>query len=144
MATRRNGFLAGLTVAMMALVGLHGCGWGEDKKSSAEEVVEAAAERLDRARGERTLNRLEQLRLAMSRYAIDHDGSFPEGSSLAGISGELAPRYMPLLEAEDAWGNTMTYASDGRGYSIVSIGPDGVSGTDDDIALRDGAVTGGS
>lgn len=107
----------------------------------AEEAAAAAARGVDRARRERTLNRLESLRTALSRYAIDHDGAYPEGSSLAGISGELAPRYLPLLEAEDAWGTTMTYASDGRNYSVVSAGADGLSGSEDDITLRDGAVS---
>ena len=35
-------------------------------------------------------------------------------------------------------------ASDGRTYSIVSSGPDGVSGTADDLSLRDGTISGGS
>ncbi|HET9480156.1 MAG TPA: type II secretion system protein GspG [Candidatus Polarisedimenticolia bacterium] len=120
-----------------------GCGRGSEP-TVAEDAAAAAARGLDRARNERTLNRLEQLRTALARYAIDHDGSFPEGSSLGSVSAELAPRYLPILEAEDAWGNTMTYASDGRTYSVVSAGPDGVSGSEDDIALRDGAVAGGT
>ncbi len=109
----------------------------------AEEAAAAAARGVDRAHRERTLNRLEQIRTALARYAIDHDGVFPEGSSLPGISGELSPTYTPLLESEDAWGNTMTYASDGRTYSVVSAGPDGESGTGDDLSLRDGAIAGG-
>ena len=111
--------------------------------STAEEAAAAAARGLDRARKERTLNRLENLRTALTRYAIDHEGSLPEGSSLAAISGELSPLYLPILEADDAWGTTMTYSSDGRTYSIVSAGPDMASGTEDDITLRDGSVSGG-
>jgi len=76
-------------------------------------------------------------------YPGDPTALLPEGSSLAGISAELSPRYMPIVEAEDAWGNTMSYASDGRAYSVVSSGPDGVSGSSDDVTLRDGAVVGG-
>lgn len=60
------------------------------------------------------------------------------------MSAELSPRYLPIVPAEDGWGNTMSYASDGRTYSIVSAGPDGESGTPDDLALRDGAVQTGS
>jgi len=112
--------------------------------SAGEQAAVAAGEGLDRARNERTLNQLEQFRTALARYAIDHDGLFPEGSSLSGISGELAPGYTPIVAAEDAWGHTMTYASDGRTYSVVSAGPDGTSGTGDDIALRDGSITAGA
>lgn len=104
----------------------------------------AAARGIDRAKKERTLGRLESLRAALTRYAIDHDGTLPEGSSLAAVSGELCPLYLPILEAEDAWGTTMTYSSDGRTYSVVSAGPDMSSGTGDDVTLRDGAITGGS
>jgi hypothetical protein len=120
-----------------------GCNRGREP-STGDKVAAAAANRLDRARKERTLGKLEALRTVLTRYAIDHDGALPEGSSLAGVSAELAPRYMPLLESEDAWGNIMSYASDGKTYSVVSSGPDGVSGTADDITLRDGAVSGGS
>jgi len=120
-----------------------GCDRGKEP-SASESFAVAAATKLDRARRERTLGRLEALRTALTRYAIDHDGAAPEGSSLAGVSGELSPRYLPIVEAEDAWGNTMSYASDGRAYSVVSAGPDGVSGTPDDLTLRDGAVTGGT
>src|SRR5512143_3460134 len=101
--------------------------------STGDKVAAAAASRIDRARKERTLGKLEALRTVLTRYAIDHEGAMPEGSSLAGISAELAPRYMPMLEAEDGWGNIMSYASDGKSYSIVSSGADGVSGTADDI-----------
>ena len=119
-----------------------GCDRGKDQPAS-DRIVAAVVNKLDRARKERTLGKLESLRTAMTRYAIDHDGVLPEGSSLAGISAELAPRYMPFVEADDAWGNTMSYSSDGRAYSVVSAGPDGVSGSADDITLRDGAVVGG-
>jgi hypothetical protein len=115
-----------------------------NEPSTAERAVAAAGAGLGKAMRERTVDRLEQLRTALTRYAIDHDGSVPQGSSLADISAELSPRYLPLLQAEDAWGATMTYASDGRSYSIVSAGPDGETGTPDDIALRDGAMSAGS
>jgi len=132
-----------LSLAILSALLQLGCDRGKEAPASAG-FAEAAVTKLDRARRERTLGKLEALRAALTRYAIDHDGAAPEGSSLAGISAELAPRYLPIVEAEDAWGNTMSYASDGRAYSIVSAGPDGVSGSADDLTLRDGAVTGGT
>ena len=111
--------------------------------TTAEEAAAAAGRGLERATKERTLNRLEQLRVVLTRYALDHDGSAPEGSSLAAISAELSPQYIPRLDADDAWGATMTYSSNGRSYSIVSAGPDGALGTEDDLSLRDGTITGG-
>ncbi len=129
-------------LASLGVMACSGCGGGSREPTVAEEAAAAAARGMDRAHKERTLNRLEQLRTALTQYAVDHDGVCPEGSSLASISAELSPRYLPLLQAEDAWGNTMTYACDGRTYSVVSAGADGESGTEDDVTLRDGAITG--
>lgn len=141
---RGNWDMTALEIALILLSSLSitACDRGREP-TTAEEAVAAAGRGLDRATKERTLNRLEQLRVALTRYALDHDGSAPEGSSLAAVSAELSPRYLPRLEAEDAWGATMTYSSNGRSYSVVSAGPDGATGTEDDLALRDGAITGG-
>ena len=117
---------------------------GGTERSTVEQAAATAVQGLDRARRERSLDHLEQLRTALTRYAIDHDGAVPEGSSLGSVSAELSPRYLPLVPAEDGWGNTMSYSSDGRSYSIVSAGPDGETGTPDDLSLRDGAVNPGS
>jgi len=132
----------GLVVILLPAFFTAACDRGREP-TTAEEAAAAAGRGLDRATRERTLNRLEQLRVALTRYALDHDGSAPEGSSLAAISAELSPRYIPRLEADDAWGATMTYSSNGRSYSIVSAGPDGATGTEDDLSLRDGAIAGG-
>ena len=130
------------TVILLSALCISACDRGREP-STAEEAVAAAGRGLERATKARTLNRLEQLRVALTRYALDHDGSAPEGSSLAAISAELSPRYLPRLDAEDAWGATMTYSSNGHSYSIVSAGPDGATGTEDDLSLRDGAISGG-
>jgi len=122
-------------------VAVAACGRGNEP-SVAEEAAAAAVRGVDRARHERTLNRLEQFRTALARYAIDHEGSLPEGSSLAGITTQLSPRYLPLMEPQDAWGGVMSYSSDGRTYAIVSAGPDGRMGSGDDVTLRDGAIAG--
>ena len=138
--------LAGSRGVMMVIVAMTvlfpaACG-GAREPSVAEEAAAAAGRGLDRASKERTLNRLEQFRVALSRYAIDNNGAYPEGFSLGDISGALSP-YQPVVLTQDAWGNTLTYTSDGSSYSIVSAGPDGLSGTGDDITLQDGAIDGG-
>ena len=37
---------------------------------------------------------------------------------------------------KDAWGNKFLYISDGKSYIIVSKGPDGEEGTEDDIKVE--------
>jgi hypothetical protein len=110
--------------------------------SVVEEAAAAAARGIDRASSERTINRLEGLRLALERHAADH-GGYPPGSSLGAIRTDLAPYLAPLQES-DAWGGVMSYQSDGRTYTIVSAGPDGRSGTQDDIVMTDGAISPGA
>jgi len=120
-----------------------GCGGG-GKPSVAQQAADAAVRGVDRAKNERTHNRLEQLRLALDRYAIDHDGRFPATGSLEEATGELVPLYAPRLDLEDSWGHVMTYVSDGSSYTVTSPGDDGRAGTDDDLVLHDGAITGGT
>jgi hypothetical protein len=112
---------------------------GESTKGVVEEAADAAVRGIDRAHQERTLGILEGLRLALERQQID-TGSYPVGSSLDGISRELA-LLLPRVETRDAWRNTMTYSSDGSTYTIISAGEDGAFGTEDDITLHDGAFT---
>lgn len=126
---------------VLGLVLAAGCSSGE--RSAGERVAEAAVERLDRARVERTLQRLETIRTSLERYAIDHDGRYPPGGSASALRDALVPLYTPMLQGEDAWGRPFDYTSGGRGYAVVSAGEDGTPGTADDIALRDGAITGG-
>jgi hypothetical protein len=128
-------------IMMTAALTLAACDRGREP-SVAEEAVAAAARGIDRASSERTLNRLEQLRLALDRYAADNSG-YPAGSSLAAIAGDLSPYLKPLQET-DAWGNVMSYSSDGRSYTVVSGGPDGRAGTEDDYVLNDGSISPGA
>jgi general secretion pathway protein G len=41
--------------------------------------------------------------------------------------------YIDDKQLEDPWGNTYSYESDGRTFRIISPGPDGVLGTEDDL-----------
>ena len=138
----RTGIRVAGALALTCLVTHGGCGRGSEP-TVAEEAAAAAARGVDRAREERTLNRFEQLRLALDRYAMDH-GGYPEGHSLVSIGSQLTPLYLPRLDTEDAWGNTMSYSSDGRSYTITSAGDDGIVGSADDITMQDGAVSAGS
>jgi len=138
----RNRAVACAVVSLSCLVAT-GCGGGDDP-GVAERAAAAAVRGVDRARKDRTVNRLEQIRLALDRYAIDHDGTLPAGGSLEAAAAALVPTYTPRLDVTDAWGATLTYSSDGRSYTVASPGEDGRTGSDDDVVLRDGAITGGS
>ena len=84
------------------------------------------------------------LEQALKLYALDHDGDYPTTNQ--GLDAlRLAPRTGdfrwkgPYLEMPplDAWGNPFLYICPGHqhpdSFDIASVGPDGVSNTDDDI-----------
>jgi len=71
---------------------------------------------------------------ALDMYALDHNDKYP--SSLdALVSGEK--QYVRDLN-KDPWGNPYNYMKPGtkhpRSYDLFSSGPDGVKGTEDDVA----------
>lgn len=127
------------TILPAALLLAMACGGPDQEKGVVEQAADAAVRGIDRARQERTLATLEELRLALERHQIDA-GSYPAGSSLSGIAGRLS-MLLPRVETRDAWGGTLSYSSDGSTYRIVSPGEDGAAGTEDDITLRDGVFT---
>jgi general secretion pathway protein G len=43
--------------------------------------------------------------------------------------------YLIVLD-DDPWGNPYEYEADGLDYKIWSVGPDGISGSEDDICVR--------
>jgi hypothetical protein len=130
-------------LVVLAVICMIPCGCDRGRKPTvAEEAAAAAGRGLDRATRERTLGALESLRVALSRYAIDHDGESPAGSSIEDLSAALVPQYLPRLQATDPWGQSFAYSSSGKSYTVSSSGPDGRAGTEDDITLADGAITG--
>ena len=53
----------------------------------------------------------------------------------------LHPHYMDLLVREDGWGHPIVYQVTGpTTFRLVSPGPDGREGTNDDIVLQNGAA----
>ncbi len=89
-----------------------------------------------------TIKGIEQ---ALKLYALDHFGELPPTqaglNSLVVAPGQNAERWRgPYVESvpRDAWGRELNYALPGKlnpqGYDIVSAGPDGLFGTQDDIA----------
>jgi general secretion pathway protein G len=87
---------------------------------------------------------------AVKRYAIRHDGRYPEGSQDTVVEMMLVPGQdksgrttQPYLEERptDVWGNPLLYeyppsgsrTTPGGKPAIWSVGLDGTEGTDDDI-----------
>ena len=73
--------------------------------------------------------------LAVKMYEVDN-GKFPDSlQSLVTKGGEInwnGP-YLEKGVPKDPWGNDFQYSKNGNDYTIVSAGPDGVFGSEDDV-----------
>lgn len=90
-----------------------------------------------------TMEVMRALSDALERYRAD-TGSFPVLDDLVGLR-ELVPDYYPAQGGmEDAWGSAFRYRVQGDDdYTVTSTGPDGVSGSRDDIILITGSFVEG-
>ncbi len=73
----------------------------------------------------------EQISRQVESHRASHNNELPADLSTAGVTGAVAV---------DPWGNAYTFekSADGGTWSIRSLGPDGQSGTADDLTLPSG------
>ena len=73
---------------------------------------------------------LDTYRLGVGQYPDSLEGLVENDSGRAAWNGPYLRREVPL----DPWGNEYVYDSDGRGFTLVSYGPDGERGGEGDDA----------
>ena len=73
---------------------------------------------------------LDTYRLDVGQYPDSLEGLVENDSGRAAWNGPYLRRAVPL----DPWGNEYVYDSDGRGFTLVSYGPDGERGGEGDDA----------
>ena len=73
---------------------------------------------------------LDTYRLEVGQYPDSLEGLVENDSGRAAWNGPYLRREVPL----DPWGNEYVYDSDGRGFTLVSYGPDGERGGEGDDA----------
>ena len=73
---------------------------------------------------------LDTYRLDVGQYPDSLEGLVENDSGRAAWNGPYLRREVPL----DPWGNDYVYDSDGRGFTLVSYGPDGERGGERDDA----------
>ena len=106
-------------------------------------VVPKFSGRTEQARMTAAQSQIATFGTALDAFEVDN-GSYPKGKSgLADLVQQ--PRDLqnwrgPYLKSDipvDPWGNAYIYESPGKhnpsGYDVMSMGPDGRAGTDDDI-----------
>ena len=75
------------------------------------------------------------IRTAISLYELDNQ-AFPPNLQALVVKGNERNWRGPYLEKtalKDPWGNDFVYTPGENGYELRSMGPDGQSGSDDDI-----------
>jgi general secretion pathway protein G len=86
----------------------------------------------------RAFNQVARVLVALDGYRDDH-GPYPTTEEgLAVLLATAERRSGPYLDADaliDPWGNPLNYKNADNVIAVWSLGPDGESGTDDDIAL---------
>ncbi len=141
------GFSAALLVLGLVLLG--GCGTGKGNAADAEkenapdmlqEYASGLVSGYDRAKATGTEGDMKAIGTALAAYQLDNDG-YPSVSGIDALMQELSPDYLRIAAAQDKWGHPFEYSSSATGYKLVSIGHDGIKGTEDDLVFEDGRMT---
>ena len=91
------------------------------------------AEKTSRVRAE-----LETIATALEAFRRER-GSYVEAKTEAALIDFLSPRYLARVIRLDAWHRPYEYEGSRDSYALRSLGPDGKSGTEDDVLLTKGS-----
>jgi hypothetical protein len=99
------------------------------------ESVDNILRALDQVKGQETRSLLDQIVAAVERYRAKR-GTLPEFKDYVALSDALSPEYLTPLIRLDAWQNPLAaYRTGPNSIRLLSAGPDGKPGTNDDIEL---------
>ncbi|MFQ5876952.1 MAG: type II secretion system protein GspG [Acidobacteriota bacterium] len=107
---------------------------------AGEEYSREVLHALEQGRLVGTRGTMETVARALEAYRLER-GAYPRGATMREAVSALSPAYLRSPSAVDAWGRTLDYRSDGDTYTLTSPGPDGRSGSGDDLVMVDGAFT---
>ena len=97
--------------------------------------VETLRQALDITKDRQTRQALSKLGKGIEEYRKVH-GKYPRADTLSGLNDLLFPRHMATSIRFDAWGRPLILRRTGpEGLQVLSSGPDGIRGNEDDIAL---------
>ena len=107
-------------------------------------VQEKAEDGLTRFQMTEMAGEIDAFRLAMKRYPTEDEGVAVLWSSSNLENEEDAAnwrQFLPKPAPNDQWGNPWVYRSpsdiEGLPYDLISTGPDGEEGTEDDLSIHD-------
>jgi hypothetical protein len=108
---------------------------GDRQWESLELIQEAVA----REKARRTTALMKQLSDGLAAYQRER-GQYVVTKEMGELLDALSPRYLPRPARFDLWGRQFEYRGEAAGYHQVSDGPDGKTGTKDDLIVENGAI----
>jgi type II secretion system (T2SS) protein G len=111
-----------------------------DRQWESIELIQTA---LRKEKALRTGAELRTIATALEAYRRDR-GSYVSADSGAALMDHLSPAYLSTIIRLDAWSHELGYKGSATAYRLVSLGPDGKSGTDDDIVFENGQLVKGA
>jgi hypothetical protein len=108
---------------------------GDRQWESLELIEEAVA----REKARRTTALMTKMSDALAAYQRDR-GQYVVTKEMGELLDALSPRYLPLPARFDLWGRQFEYRGEAAGYRLVSAGPDGKTGTKDDLVVENGTI----
>jgi hypothetical protein len=107
-----------------------------DRQWESVELVTTAV-RAEKIR--RTLADLREVARALEAFHKER-GFYPPVADFAALVDHLVPTYLPRVIREDWWHRPLRCTITARGYRLESLGPDGESGSGDEIVIENGEV----
>ncbi|HOE61048.1 MAG TPA: type II secretion system protein GspG [Kiritimatiellia bacterium] len=87
----------------------------------------------EEARRQATRTSITAIEQAVQIFAMRHNGKLPDSLDELTVGTDDAPGLLKEGALNDSWGTPFTYTKTGKKFKIVSAGPDGEVGTDDDL-----------
>jgi hypothetical protein len=111
-----------------------------DRRWESIELIQTAV------RKEKALRTGADLRTIATALEAFHraNGSYVQADTCSALMDNLAPRYVSSIIRLDAWSREFDYKGTAASYRLASQGPDGKSGTEDDIVFENGKLVKGA
>lgn len=107
-----------------------------DRQWESFELIEEA---IKREKARRTTAILNQFAAGLSAYQRER-GQYAVTDEIGQLLDYLSPRFVALPPRFDLWGKPFEYRGSATSYRLVSAGPDGKVGTNDDLVLENGVM----
>ena len=87
----------------------------------------------EKARIQATRTSITAIEQAVQIFAMNHNGKLPDQLEELTQGTDDSPGLLKEGAINDSWGSPFTYSKTGKKFKIVSAGPDGEVGGEDDI-----------